>query len=59
MISKLIEPQAEYIYNAMTTVHGSGLWACLKRRYLEWYWKQKLNVMTEGEILDLYYSLTR
>lgn len=59
MISKLVESQAEYVYNAMTTLHGSGVLARLKRAYLEWYWKQKLSVMTEGEILDLYYSLTR
>lgn len=53
MSSKLIKYMRTYIFN-----HYVGDREDIIGQILEWYWDRKLEKMSEGQIIDLYYQLT-
>lgn len=53
MSSKLIKYMRTYIFNYFV-----GDREDIVGQILEWYWDRKLNKMSEGQIIDLYYEIT-
>lgn len=53
MASKLIKYMRNYIFDYYVGDREGFIGQCL-----EWYWDNKLEKMSEGQIIDLYYQLT-
>ena len=52
MPCKMIEYQKKYIYGSEVTGKGIVRW------FLDKYWTWRLSHMNEGQIIDLYYTLS-
>ena len=58
MPCRLVDAKRVYLFMAMTETKGNSFVSHLIKRIKERYWARKLGMMTEGEILDMYYALT-
>ncbi len=57
MTSNLVDAKKVYVFMTMTETKGDGFISHLIKRVKQRYWTKRLNMMTEGEIMDMYYSL--
>ena len=64
-MNKATKMKAKYVVNAMvgedeSYKHNAAVAYCMKivRRVRAWWWIQKVNHMSEGEIMNMYYLLT-